>query len=127
MKRWQDLVVALCAASVTVACWLVPASLHGLLCGLLLALVILSIFSKRTAALLLARRVIRPLRDLSSAAEAISGGELRQRLPVSGADEVAVMARAFNRMSERIADTVDELASADPEPLSRPRRPLPGR
>ena len=49
MKRWQDLVVATCAASVTVACWLVPAPLHGLLCGLLLALVILTIFSKRNA------------------------------------------------------------------------------
>jgi HD-GYP domain-containing protein (c-di-GMP phosphodiesterase class II)/HAMP domain-containing protein len=118
MKRWQDLMVATCAASVTVACWLVPASLHGLLCGLLLALVILTIFSQRKAALLLDRRVMRPLRDLSSAAEAISCGELRQQLPVSGADEVAIMARAFNRMSERIADTVDELA-AQIQSLSR--------
>ena len=70
----------------------------------------LALVAALLAALFLARRVIRPLRDLSSAAEAISGGELRQRLPVSGEDEVAVMARSFNRMSERIADTVGELA-----------------
>ena len=70
----------------------------------------LALVAALLAALFLARRVIRPLRKLSSAAEAISGGELRQQLPVSGEDEVAVMARSFNRMSERIADTVGELA-----------------
>jgi len=70
----------------------------------------LALVAALLAALFLARRVIRPLRKLSSAAEAISGGELRQQLPVRGEDEVAVMARSFNRMSERIADTVGELA-----------------
>ena len=70
----------------------------------------LALAAALAAALFLARRVIRPLRSLSSAAEAISGGELRQRLPVSGEDEVAVLARSFNCMSERIADTVAELA-----------------
>jgi HD-GYP domain-containing protein (c-di-GMP phosphodiesterase class II)/HAMP domain-containing protein len=62
------------------------------------------------AALLLAHQVTRPLRRLSTAAEAISSGEMRQHLEVAGRDEVAVVARAFNRMSERIAETVDSLA-----------------
>ena len=62
------------------------------------------------AAVLLAHQVTRPLRTLSHAAEAMVEGEMRQHLPVAGKDEVAVMARAFNSMSERIAKTVDGLA-----------------
>jgi HD-GYP domain-containing protein (c-di-GMP phosphodiesterase class II)/HAMP domain-containing protein len=70
----------------------------------------LALAAALVAALLLAHQVTRPLRALSRAAEAMSNGEMRQHIPVTGKAEVAVVARAFNRMSERIAETVDELA-----------------
>ena len=70
----------------------------------------LALVAAMIAALFLANRVTRPLRSLSRAAEAMSSGDMRQNIPVRGGDEVAVTARAFNSMSERIAETVDELA-----------------
>ena len=48
MKRWTEIVLVACAAGVAIAQWLVPAAMQGLLSGLLLGLVILTIFSQRT-------------------------------------------------------------------------------
>jgi len=71
---------------------------------------ILALAAAVLAAILVAHTVTRPLKELSTAAEAIAGGEMRQHIEVKGNDEVAVMARAFNSMSERVAQTVDELS-----------------
>jgi HD-GYP domain-containing protein (c-di-GMP phosphodiesterase class II) len=73
--------------------------------ALLLALLVAVV-----AAILIAHTVTRPLKTLSDAAESIADGEMRQHIEVNGDDEVAVMARAFNSMSERVAQTVDELS-----------------
>jgi methyl-accepting chemotaxis protein len=75
--------------------------------GVALGLALLAAF---LATVLFAHQVTRPLRVLSHAVEALTGGEMRQQIPVSGHDEVAVVAHAFNSISERIADTIDELA-----------------
>jgi len=48
MKRWTEIVLIACAAGVAVAQWLVPSALQGVLSGLLLGLVILTIFSQRS-------------------------------------------------------------------------------
>ena len=71
---------------------------------------LLAMVASLVAAFLIADRVTRPLHTLSRAAEAIAGGEMRQHIEVRGSDEVAVMAQAFNSMSERVAQTVDELS-----------------
>jgi HD-GYP domain-containing protein (c-di-GMP phosphodiesterase class II) len=71
---------------------------------------LLAMAAALVAAFLIAHRVTRPLHTLSEAAEAIAGGEMRQHIEVKGNDEVAVMAQAFNSMSERVAQTVDELS-----------------
>jgi diguanylate cyclase (GGDEF)-like protein/PAS domain S-box-containing protein len=47
--RWTELVLVACVAGVAVAQWLVPAAMQSLLSGLLLGLVILTIFSQRNA------------------------------------------------------------------------------
>ncbi len=49
VKRWTEIVLVACVAAVAVAQWLVPAAMQGLLSGLLLGLVILTIFSQRSA------------------------------------------------------------------------------
>jgi adenylate cyclase len=51
-------------------------------------------------ALLLARTLIRPLRELETAIARVDGGDLRARAAVSGDDELGVVAAAFNRMVE---------------------------
>ena len=71
---------------------------------------LLAMVASLVAAFLIADRVTRPLHRLSCAAEAIAGGEMRQHIDVKGSDEVMVMAQAFNSMSERVAQTVDELS-----------------
>lgn len=51
----------------------------------------------------LAHRLLRPIADLTSAARVIARGETPPPVPVRGRDEVAELARAFNRMTERLA------------------------
>jgi signal transduction histidine kinase len=54
---------------------------------------------------LLSRQIIRPLRRLTLAAERIAEGHLDDRLHVTGEDEVAQLARAFNQMAESLQRT----------------------
>ncbi len=59
---------------------------------------------------LLTRRILRPLRELQKAATDISEGNLGRRANVRTKDEIAVVARAFNRMAERVESQVTELS-----------------
>jgi len=54
-------------------------------------------------ALWLARRIARPVTDLTRAARAIAGGRDAPPVPVFGRDEVAELGRAFNRMAAQLA------------------------
>lgn len=56
-------------------------------------------------ALVLSRRVLRPVRQLTAAAGRVAAdGTVTERVPVLGSDELAALARSFNRM----ADSLDE-------------------
>ncbi len=48
MRRWTEILLVMCTAGVAVAQWLVPSTMEGLLSGLLLGLVILTVFSQRS-------------------------------------------------------------------------------
>ncbi len=61
-------------------------------------------------ALLLSRRVSRPLHELAAAATGIAAGETLQHIEVRGEDEVGQLARAFNTMSERVTERVTDLS-----------------
>ncbi len=55
-------------------------------------------------------RIIRPIRQLATAAEAVSRGEWDLSLPVSKSkDEVSQLTAAFSEMSEKLADTYSNL------------------
>ena len=56
----------------------------------------------------LARRITAPLRNLVTGTEALAAGEMEHRIPVSGARELAELARAFNTMSDRLQAKADE-------------------
>jgi two-component system sensor histidine kinase BaeS len=61
--------------------------------------VILLIVGSAVASLAIFRPAHRRLRDLEKVAQAIGEGDLAARAPDSGGDEVAALARAFNRMA----------------------------
>ncbi|MDX6742375.1 HAMP domain-containing sensor histidine kinase [Actinocorallia sp. A-T 12471] len=51
---------------------------------------------------LLARRVLRPVRELGAAARALGEGDLATRVKIHGRDELADLARTFNRTAETL-------------------------
>lgn len=58
---------------------------------------------------LITRRILRPLRELQSAAQDISGGNLKRRANVQTRDEIGSVAKAFNAMADQIENQVTEL------------------
>ncbi|TDC82186.1 HAMP domain-containing protein [Micromonospora sp. KC606] len=52
--------------------------------------------------LLVSRRVLRPIEALTDASRRLGAGDLTERVPVVGQDELAVLARSFNRMADSL-------------------------
>jgi signal transduction histidine kinase len=55
-------------------------------------------------AMLLARRLARPIERLAAGAARIADGDLAARVPEDGPAELRVLAEAYNRMAERLAE-----------------------
>jgi GAF domain-containing protein/HAMP domain-containing protein len=55
--------------------------------------------------------VIPPLRTMQRDAQAIAAGDMRQRLTVSGNDEISTLAMLFNQMTDKVVGLVDSLES----------------
>ncbi|MFN8527573.1 MAG: ATP-binding protein [Anaerolineae bacterium] len=70
---------------------------------------LIAVVSGIGAAVMVARSIIRPVGRLVSAADAIQQGDLTQRVPVSGARELGVMANAFNNMTDRLSKSIKTL------------------
>ncbi len=83
---------------------LFTAARDGALPGLAIALV---------PALLAARSVLRPVRELRGAARSMGSGRLDTRIPVRGGDELADLARTFNESAADLERSVDELQQAE--------------
>lgn len=58
------------------------------------------------ASLLVARRISRPVRLVTAAAEAMAGGDLSQRVAPSGPAELSGLGESFNQMADRVQDTL---------------------
>ncbi|MFI5619023.1 ATP-binding protein [Streptomyces sp. NPDC051567] len=82
---------------------MVGAARTGALPGLAVALV---------PALLAARSVLRPVRDMRRAAEHLGRGHLDTRIEVRGSDELAGLARTFNETARALEESVTELRDA---------------
>ncbi len=54
-------------------------------------------------------RTLRPLADLSQAADGMAKGSYSQRVPVAAQDEVGLLAENFNEMAQAVETHVDEL------------------
>jgi nitrogen fixation/metabolism regulation signal transduction histidine kinase len=72
--------------------------------GILLAIV----FS-----LWIAARVSRPIEELARAAEEVASGSWDARVPERGSDEVGVLARSFNHMTEQLESQRDRLVQSE--------------
>ncbi|MFZ5608627.1 MAG: ATP-binding protein [Pseudomonadota bacterium] len=69
-----------------------------------------------------ATRLIAPISALAKAAERVGKGDLKARVPVRGAmDEIAMLARAFNRMTAQLMSQTGALVAAN-EQLEQRRR-----
>ncbi len=55
------------------------------------------------------RAIVRTIRRLVDAARAIARGDLKQRVPVQGRDELALLGRTFNEMAHQLQGRLDEL------------------
>ena len=55
------------------------------------------------------RSIVRTIRRLVDAARAIARGDLKQRVPVQGRDEFALLGRTFNEMAAQLQTRLDEL------------------
>jgi two-component system, OmpR family, sensor kinase len=55
------------------------------------------------AAWVVAGRLLRPIRDVTDTARAITETDLTRRIPVEGDDEIAELARTFNSMLDRLS------------------------
>jgi diguanylate cyclase (GGDEF)-like protein len=75
-----------------------------LLLGLLVSLVVVAII-----AFVEGRAIVRTIRRLVEAANAIARGDLRQRVPAHGHDELALLGRAFNDMASQLETRLGEL------------------
>lgn len=76
----------------------------------LLILLALALLGTTALAYLLARLISQPLEELAEGAAAIAEGRFDHRIPVRSKDEVGQLALAFNDMTGRLADTVNQLS-----------------
>jgi two-component system sensor histidine kinase BaeS len=60
-----------------------------------------------SVALVLSGRVLRPVRQLTEAAGWVADAATPSHIPVRGSDELAALARTFNRMADALADSRD--------------------
>lgn len=67
------------------------------------------------ASLLVARRIAQPLEALRQGAERFARGELKHRLPVSGAEEIRMLAQSLNHMATELDQRLDTIVRQDNE------------
>ncbi|KPK51707.1 MAG: hypothetical protein AMS22_10480 [Thiotrichales bacterium SG8_50] len=61
------------------------------------------------ASIFSARRLVRPIRDLAQGTAAVAEGDYRKRLHVPSNDELGVLVKSFNEMTERIHSAQTEI------------------
>ena len=80
--------------------------------GVLVIVVVVAGLLAVAAAAWLARSTTRPMSQLADGAEAIARGDLTVRVPVHGNDELAGLARSFNRMARETQGYVQALTAS---------------
>lgn len=74
-----------------------------------LRIALITVFCSLLLAALVARRVTRPIKELTEGAKAIARAELQTRIETQSSDEIGALAKAFNEMTESLSDSRAEL------------------
>jgi two-component system phosphate regulon sensor histidine kinase PhoR len=85
-------------------------NLAGTVRNVIIISVLITLILTSLAAWLIARRFTRSLREVTAATQRVAAGNYGQRIETKTNDETAELARAFNRMAEKMAATVDSLS-----------------
>ena len=72
--------------------------------GPLIALTVVLMLAIIGLGVSVARQITRPLQELVATAQAVTSGDLRRRSRVGANDEVGILARSFNDMTEHLVD-----------------------
>jgi signal transduction histidine kinase len=99
------LVVAIARSGMVEAQQHIRAIAYGVAAGGILLAIAFSLW--------IAARVSRPIEQLARAAEDVAGGNWDVRVPPRGRDEVSVLARSFNHMTEQLQSQRDRLVQSE--------------
>jgi len=99
------LVVAIARSGMVEAQQHIRAIAYGVAAGGILLAIAFSLW--------IAARVSRPIEQLAQAAEEVAGGNWDVRVPPRGHDEVSVLARSFNHMTEQLQSQRDRLVQSE--------------
>ncbi|MGA3131191.1 MAG: ATP-binding protein [Terracidiphilus sp.] len=99
------LVVAIARSGMVEAQQHIRAIAYGVAAGGILLAIAFSLW--------IAARVSRPIEQLARAAEEVAGGNWGVRVPPRGRDEVSVLARSFNHMTEQLQSQRDRLVQSE--------------
>jgi two-component system, NtrC family, nitrogen regulation sensor histidine kinase NtrY len=83
----------------------IRATAYGVAAGGILLAIVFSLW--------IAARVSRPVEELARAAEEVAGGSWDTRVLVRGRDEVSVLARSFNHMTEQLVTQRERLVQSE--------------
>lgn len=70
-----------------------------------LLILVLAVLAGSGVGIALARRVVRPIRQLAEGADRIGEGQLEHRIELARGDELGQLAARFNQMTERLSDS----------------------
>ena len=91
----------------------------------LISVMLIGILLSVATGILVARRGMKPLADIASAAERITATQLHERIDVgSWPQELTILARAFNRMLERLEGSFNRLSECSADLAHELRTPL---
>jgi len=76
-------------------------------------LTLLSILASAVVAVAFASRITRPLKELTAGAQHIADGHFERRLFIRSNDELEILAEAFNDMTERLKENVEQLEESN--------------
>lgn len=76
-------------------------------------LLLVSLLASFFLAGVVAKQLVRPIRELNRAVHAVAAGELQTRIRVTGTDEIGELSRAFNEMAASLAVSRAELTGAN--------------
>ncbi|MEH0146480.1 MtrAB system histidine kinase MtrB [Corynebacterium sp. Q4381] len=85
------------------------ASTLALMRGLLASAALIVIVLLVGIAWLASQQIVAPVRSASRTAERFAAGHLRERMPVEGEDEMAVLALSFNNMADKLSRQINQL------------------